>query len=164
WSTRRRGAWYVVGLVALQVAVAAAMVLLALPPPLQGGHVAVGTAVWAGLVLAVLYPSACPAVRPSDQDQLVLRARGIHLGTRRVDVHVDLAAHPETSRKVDTRLDREADAGHEGPRVLGLEVVDVRPGAVQVAIDRMARAMHEVFGEPRVADHGARGVVHLRSC
>ena len=23
--------------------------------------------------------------------------------------------------------------------------------------------MHEVFGEPRVADHGARGVVHLRS-
>ncbi len=53
-STKRRGAWYVVGLVTLQVAVAAAMVLLALPPPLQAAHVAVGTAVWAGLVLAVL--------------------------------------------------------------------------------------------------------------
>jgi len=53
-STKRRGAWYVVGLVTLQVAVAAAMVLLALPPPLQAVHVAVGTAVWAGLVLAVL--------------------------------------------------------------------------------------------------------------
>ena len=53
-STKRRGAWYVVGLVTLQVVVAAALVLLALPPPLQAAHVAVGTAVWAGLVLAVL--------------------------------------------------------------------------------------------------------------
>jgi heme a synthase len=56
WAVRsqRRGAWYVVGLVTLQVAVAAAMVLLALPQPLQAAHVAVGAAVWAGLVLAVL--------------------------------------------------------------------------------------------------------------
>ena len=53
-STKRRGAWYVVGLVTLQVAVAATMVLLALPPPLQAAHVAVGAAVWAGLVVAVL--------------------------------------------------------------------------------------------------------------
>src|SRR6058998_3327068 len=54
--TRQRGAWGVVALVTLQVAVAAAMVLLALPPPgpLQAAHVAVGAAVWAGLVLAVL--------------------------------------------------------------------------------------------------------------
>src|SRR3989454_11712715 len=53
-STKRRGAWYVVGLVTLQVVVAATMVLLALPPPLQAAHVAVGAAVWAGLVLATL--------------------------------------------------------------------------------------------------------------
>ena len=52
--SRRRGAWYVVALVTAQIAVAAAMVLLALPPPLQAAHVAVGTAVWAGLVLAIL--------------------------------------------------------------------------------------------------------------
>jgi cytochrome c oxidase assembly protein subunit 15 len=52
--SRRRGAWYVVALVTLQVAVAAAMVLFALPQPLQAAHVAVGAAVWAGLVLAVL--------------------------------------------------------------------------------------------------------------
>src|SRR5947207_4818355 len=52
WAVRsgRRGAWYVVALVTVQIAVAAAMVLLALPPPLQAAHVAVGTAVWAGLV------------------------------------------------------------------------------------------------------------------
>ena len=52
--TKRRGAWWVVALVTLQVAVAAAMVLLALPRPLQAAHVAVGAAVWAGLVLAAL--------------------------------------------------------------------------------------------------------------
>jgi heme A synthase len=51
--TKRLGAWYVVGLVALQVAVAAAMILLGLPRILQATHVAVGAAVWAGLVLAV---------------------------------------------------------------------------------------------------------------
>jgi heme A synthase len=50
--TRTRGAWCVVALVVMQIAVAAAMVLLALPRPLQAAHVAVGTAVWAALVLA----------------------------------------------------------------------------------------------------------------
>lgn len=56
WAVRskRRGAWCVVALVTVQVAVAAAMVLLGLPQPLQAAHVAVGAAVWAGLVLAVL--------------------------------------------------------------------------------------------------------------
>ena len=52
--TKKRGAWYVVALVTVQVAVAAAMVLLALPPPLQAAHVAVGAAVWAALVVAAL--------------------------------------------------------------------------------------------------------------
>lgn len=50
--TKLRGAWCVVALVALQVVVAAAMVLLALPRALQATHVAVGAAVWAALVLA----------------------------------------------------------------------------------------------------------------
>ncbi len=52
--TRRRRAWYVAALVTGQLAVAAAMVLLALPQPLQAVHVAVGAAVWAGLVVAAL--------------------------------------------------------------------------------------------------------------
>jgi heme a synthase len=56
WATRarRRGVWWVVALVALQGAVAAAMVLLALPRALQAAHVAVGAAVWAALVVAAL--------------------------------------------------------------------------------------------------------------
>jgi len=55
WAARTRRAWTwgVVALVILQVAVGAVMVLLALPPPLQAAHVAVGAAVWAALVLAV---------------------------------------------------------------------------------------------------------------
>jgi len=51
---RRRGPWGVAALLALQVAVAAAMVLLARPPALQAAHAAVGTAVWAALVRAAL--------------------------------------------------------------------------------------------------------------
>src|SRR3989449_10697844 len=66
----------------------------------------------------------------------------------RVDVHVDLAAHAEAVRQIDPRLDRETHARYERARVFRFEVVDVRPGAVQLAIDRMARAMHEVVGEP----------------
>jgi len=46
-----RGASGVVALVTLQVVVGAATVLLGLPPALQAAHVAVGAAVWAGLVL-----------------------------------------------------------------------------------------------------------------
>jgi heme A synthase len=53
WAVRSRGraAWGVVALVSLQVAVGAATVLLGLPRELQAVHVAVGAAVWAGLVL-----------------------------------------------------------------------------------------------------------------
>src|SRR3989475_2275720 len=55
WAARTRGrwAWGVVALVLLQIAVGAVMVLLALPPPLQAAHVAVGAAVWGALVLAL---------------------------------------------------------------------------------------------------------------
>ena len=54
WAVRsgRRQAWGVAALVVVQVAVGAATVLLGLPPVLQAAHVAVGAAVWAGLVLA----------------------------------------------------------------------------------------------------------------
>ena len=54
WRTRRPGALAALGLVLLQIGVAAAMVRLALPRGLQVAHAAVGTAVWAALVLAVI--------------------------------------------------------------------------------------------------------------
>jgi heme A synthase len=56
WAGRTKAgaAWRVVALLGGQVAVGAAMVLWGLPRPIQAVHVAVGAAVWAGLVLAVL--------------------------------------------------------------------------------------------------------------
>ena len=53
WTVRSkgRGAWGVLGLVMLQVTLGAATVLLGLPPVLQVAHVAVGAAVWAGVVV-----------------------------------------------------------------------------------------------------------------
>src|SRR3989441_1192765 len=134
-------------------------------PPSRAGlyALAVGfvTVLFGALTANLGAASACLGF-PLCNDQFIPWVGGVHLGALRVDVHVDLAAHAEALREIDPRLDREAHARHEGARVLGLEVVDVRSGAVQVAIDRMARAMHEVVGEPGVADHGARGVVHLR--
>jgi heme A synthase len=53
-TSRRPAPRYVLLLVIAQVAVAASMVLLSLPKALQAAHVAVGAAVWAGLVLAAL--------------------------------------------------------------------------------------------------------------
>ncbi len=63
WAVRtpRRGPLALLGLVALQVTIAAAMVLGALPGLLQAAHVAVATAVWAGLVLVALEPAPVPS-------------------------------------------------------------------------------------------------------
>jgi heme A synthase len=64
WSAvraRPRGAWVVVAVVLLQLAIGATMVLLALPRPLQVAHVAAGAGVWAVLVWVVL--GSAPAVR-----------------------------------------------------------------------------------------------------
>lgn len=47
----RRAAWAAVGLIVLQLVVAAVLVLMALPPFLQALHLAVGAAVWFALVV-----------------------------------------------------------------------------------------------------------------
>ncbi|HYU29449.1 MAG TPA: COX15/CtaA family protein [Gemmatimonadales bacterium] len=54
WATQTpgRGPKMVLGLIALQIGIGAAIVLLGLPRGLQAGHVAVGAAVWSGIVLA----------------------------------------------------------------------------------------------------------------
>ena len=52
--TRRSGAVVVLGLAGLHIAIAVVMVLHGVPNLLQAAHAAVGTAVWAGLVLAAL--------------------------------------------------------------------------------------------------------------
>src|SRR6266516_2583204 len=54
WATQTpgRGPKIVLGLIALQIGIGAAIVLLGLPRGLQAGHVAVGAAVWSEIVLA----------------------------------------------------------------------------------------------------------------
>jgi heme A synthase len=56
WRTRRRGPAVALGIAALQIAVAAAMVLHLVPKPLQAAHAAVGTALWVALVVTSLLP------------------------------------------------------------------------------------------------------------
>ena len=75
--------------------------------------------------------------------------RGVTSGPGRAPVHVDLAPHPELARQVDARLHRETDAGHQPAVVVGLVVVEVRAGAVQVAVDRVAGPVHEPVAEAR---------------
>jgi heme A synthase len=62
WALRsgRRGAAVVLGLVVLQVAVAAMMVLLTVPQSLQAAHAAVGAAVWGALVVVAVLESRAP--------------------------------------------------------------------------------------------------------
>lgn len=52
--SRARGAAVALGIAALQIGVAATMVLLTLPQPLQAAHAAVGVALWAALVIVAL--------------------------------------------------------------------------------------------------------------
>jgi heme A synthase len=54
WRARARGPAVALGIAVLQIGVAATMVLLTLPQPLQAAHAAVGVALWAALVIAAL--------------------------------------------------------------------------------------------------------------
>jgi len=66
WALRSRGAApkVVLWLIVLQIAIGAATVLLGLPRGLQAAHVAVGSAVWAGIVLATQRPRTTTAPGP----------------------------------------------------------------------------------------------------
>jgi cytochrome c oxidase assembly protein subunit 15 len=61
WRTRRRGPAVALGIAALQIAVAATMVLQLVPKLLQAAHAAVGAGLWAALVLAALFDQSRPA-------------------------------------------------------------------------------------------------------
>jgi len=62
WVSRqpRRG-WLLLGLVLIQIGIAATMVELGFPGALQAAHAAVGAGVWAAVVITALRPAAAPA-------------------------------------------------------------------------------------------------------
>ena len=72
--------------------------------------------------------------------------------------HVDFAADAELG-EVDAGLDGEAGVGQEPALVVGLEVVEVRAGAVNFVGDVVAGAVGEVVGESGRADDGAGRIV-----
>src|SRR5438270_12656792 len=80
----------------------------------------------------------------------------------RADKAVHLAAHSNFVGEIDAWLDRETDSQDQLAVFARLEIVDVRPRSVQFArIDRMSRAMNEVFTVPPSPDDFTGGVVNL---
>ncbi len=62
WVSRRpRRGWLLLGLVLIQIGIAATMVELGFPGALQAAHAAVGAGVWAAVVITALRPAAAPA-------------------------------------------------------------------------------------------------------
>jgi len=66
WGARApRPALHLLGIVVLQIAIAATMVALGFPGALQGAHAAVGAGVWGAIVIAAVRPATTPAAASS---------------------------------------------------------------------------------------------------
>src|SRR5206468_9263249 len=84
-------------------------------------------------------------------DELALGRRE-HPRAVLLENHVDLGPHTEFG-KINSRLDREAEAGHQWPRVMGLEIVEVRAIPVLgVGSDIVTGAVHEEVAEAACGD------------
>src|SRR6266566_2612323 len=99
--------------------------------------------------------------RASNEQQVCLGHPRRHLWARRFEKHVDFTPHSKATRQVDPRLDREPDAREQLAVVGGLEVVEVRSGAVQVPIDRVTGAVWKCIAIPGLAYDGPSGIVEL---
>ena len=63
WTVRApRSIWWVLGIVVIQIAIAATMIALGFPGSLQAAHAAVGAAVWAGFCITAVKGDALYAV------------------------------------------------------------------------------------------------------
>ncbi len=100
--------------------------------------------------------------RPLDHQQisLIVGRRDENLVCS--DEAVGLAAHSDVSGEIDARLNREAYPRNERTLLSGLEVVDMRAGAVQVArIDGVTGAMNEEISVSALGNYGTGGIVNL---
>ena len=68
---------------------------------------------------------------------------------------------PELRREVHARADREAGARHQDARVLDLEVVEIGAAALEIVVDRVAGAVHDLIAEAGLLDERARRLVDL---
>src|SRR4051812_40809197 len=102
--------------------------------------------------------------RGSHNHQVMLVFMGRHDRLVWRDIHVDLGAPPDASWDVNPGLDRESDARDDHPLLSRLEIVELWPGAVEIArIDRMAGPMSEIFSVSARFDHTTCHVVDLRA-
>src|SRR4029077_9860340 len=79
-----------------------------------------------------------PGEARQQRNNLSLRRAATDLSAAFLNRHVELAADPEAPRQIDSRLDRETGALDQPPAVARFERVEIRPGAVNLAPDRMA--------------------------
>jgi heme A synthase len=61
--------WWVLGIVMLQIAIAATMIALGFPSALQAAHAAMGALAWAAIVVAAIKPATAPAAASSASPQ-----------------------------------------------------------------------------------------------
>src|SRR5579875_839362 len=122
-----------------------------------GGAEAVGVGVRAATV-------ARGGVKTSYSHDFLLPRPG-NLGGGFADVEVDFAAHAEGAAvgQIDTRLDGEGGAGQDFALVVGLEVVHVGAGGVDVAAEGVAGAVDEKGAEAGALDHRAHRLIHLEA-
>ena len=79
WRTQSRASLIVLGLVVLQIALGATLVLAGLPRGVQAAHVAIGSAVWAAVVLATRAqndeaPDGSPGPHPTSDERRISSA------------------------------------------------------------------------------------------
>src|SRR5256885_5869996 len=111
---------------------------------------------------AKMPPMRPPRKTHSDQQQVALWGSGCHFRSGFEQKHIDLAANPEPAGQVDAGLDGEPDARDQCAFIGRLEIVQVRPRAMQVAVDGMPRPVHELLAIAGRADHPPRRVVERR--
>src|SRR5712691_3979784 len=100
--------------------------------------------------------------RPLDHQQIFLIVGRRDENLVCSDEAVDLAAHSDVSGEIDARLDREAYPRNERTLLPGLEVVDMRTGAVQVTrVDGVTGAVNEEISVSTLGDYGAGGIINL---
>ena len=75
------------------------------------------------------------------------------------DKGIDLRADSHLALDIDTRLDAEATPCHQLPLVLGLEVVDIGPGPMNLLADRVTCSVNEIPTVSGSLDHLTTGIV-----
>src|SRR5579859_5813557 len=107
------------------------------------------------------YSQRLRCVARKEWDDLPLRSAAADFGAAVLDRHVEFAANPELSLQVNSRFDGKTGALDQLAMVARFKRVEIGPGAVHFAADRMAGAMDEDVAVAGLLDNRAGGAVSL---